>query len=84
MKGRYKAKKVGGDFGYTNGGKEQVAVAFQLSDTGDSLTWYGYFTEKTEENTLHDELLCPSGASPVGLSQGAARYSALSHGVIGV
>lgn len=55
--GTYAARALTGALGYTNGGKEQVAVQFALLDeqgaeTGERITWYGYFTEKTQERTL--------------------------------
>lgn len=50
-KGKHKATKAGGDFGFTSGGGEQVGISFQLTETGDSITWYGYFTEKTRDST---------------------------------
>lgn len=49
--GRIKAKKVGGDFGYSSKGGEQVAVLFETID-GETITWYGHFTEKTAETTF--------------------------------
>lgn len=52
MNGHFKAKKIGGDCGYTSKGAEQVAILFQLVDGGDTYTWYGHFTDKTTENTL--------------------------------
>jgi hypothetical protein len=50
--GQHKAKKIGGDCGYTKGDKPQVAVLFQLIESGETITWYGHFTEKTEKHTL--------------------------------
>lgn len=54
--GNYKAKKVGGAFGYSKNDKEQAAILFELVDagehTGAQMTWHGYFTDRTEERTL--------------------------------
>jgi hypothetical protein len=54
--GNYKAKKVGGAFGYSKNDKEQAAILFELLDageyTGSQMTWHGYFTDRTEERTL--------------------------------
>lgn len=57
MEGIFRARAVEGQFGYTNGGKEQVAVTFLL-EGGQRLTWYGYFTEKTEERTFESLRYC--------------------------
>jgi hypothetical protein len=49
------------DLGYSESGKEQVAVAFQLEegvDAGQRITWRGYFTEKTTERTLQSLRYC--------------------------
>ena len=50
--GTYRAKAVQGVLGLTQGGKEQVAVLFELVGAAQRLTWYGYFTEKTTESTF--------------------------------
>jgi hypothetical protein len=53
--GRFKAKAIEGALGFTKGGKEQVAVALEIIEgdhAGTSLTWYGFFTEKTTERTF--------------------------------
>lgn len=49
--GRYKAKAIDWKLGVTSNGNEQIGVLFQLDD-GQTLTWYGHFTEKTAERTL--------------------------------
>lgn len=59
--GRHRARAVEAALGYTNGGKEQVAVLFELADgdeAGQQITWYGYFTERTEERTLESLRYC--------------------------
>lgn len=50
--GTHKATKIGGDIGHTSKGLPQVAILFRLLESGDTITWYGYFTEKTEARTL--------------------------------
>lgn len=49
--GRHTAKAIEWKLGITGTGKEQIGVLFQLQD-GQTLTWYGYFTEQTVERTL--------------------------------
>ena len=55
--GTHRAKAVHGNaaLGFTKNGKEQVAVLLRFiggPNDGQHVTWYGYFTEKTEERTL--------------------------------
>jgi hypothetical protein len=51
--GTYRAKAVEAALGETDTGKEQVAVQFRLLDfEPQTITWYGYFTEKTTESTF--------------------------------
>lgn len=51
--GTYRARSISAALGTTNGGKPQVAVKFSLLDfPGESITWFGYFTESTENSTL--------------------------------
>src|SRR5262245_29064894 len=53
--GTYKAKGRDAVMGKTSKGVEQVAVSFEILDgpeKGKSITWYGYFTEKTVDRTL--------------------------------
>lgn len=53
--GRHKARAVEAVLGRTGEGRPQVAVGFQIIDgeyAGELITWYGYFTEKTQETTL--------------------------------
>lgn len=52
---RYKAKGILGALGKTNTGKEQVAIELEITDgerKGDTLTWYGFFTEAAIDRTL--------------------------------
>jgi hypothetical protein len=42
--GRYKARATGAEMGFTNAGKEQIAIAFELTEQpGHRITWYGLF-----------------------------------------
>lgn len=51
--GTYRAAALEGRLGVTGTGADQVAVRFALLDMdGQQVTWYGYFTEKTEERTI--------------------------------
>lgn len=53
--GTYRAKAVEATLGETKSGKEQVAVRFRLLDgdvEGQSITWYGYFTDKTIDGSF--------------------------------
>lgn len=50
--GNYRARPVSAVLGYTQGGKPQIAVEFDLVDPpGHRIVWYGFFTEKTWERT---------------------------------
>jgi hypothetical protein len=53
--GKYKAKAIKGTFDYSNAkGTPYVGVTFEIVDDGPSngfdVAWYGYLTEKTEQN----------------------------------
>lgn len=53
--GTYKARATEGALGLTKGGKEQAAIAFAIIDgdhAGESVTWFGYFTEATADRTI--------------------------------
>ncbi len=60
--GTYRAKGIQGALGKTKGGKERVAVSFQLLDAEGNPTqpiaWFGYFTEKTFDRTIQALRLC--------------------------
>lgn len=58
-KGRHRARAVNAALGLTQKGAEQVGVQFELLDEpGGMITWYGYFTEKTMENTVKSLRTC--------------------------
>jgi hypothetical protein len=51
--GTYRAHAIEAALGETDTGKEQIAVRFKLLDVeGQEITWYGYFTDKTQETTF--------------------------------
>jgi len=53
--GTYRARAVEAALGFAGTGSEQVAVALELLDgesAGETITWFGYFTDKTRESTL--------------------------------
>lgn len=53
--GKFRAKGIAGALGYTSNGSPQVAVELRILDdghAGDSITWFGFFSEKTQERTL--------------------------------
>jgi hypothetical protein len=60
--GVYPARPTRHQWGYTEGGKEQVLVEFQITgdtpEAGTSLAWFGYFTDKTWERTLEALRYC--------------------------
>lgn len=60
--GKYLARPLQAQLGYTGTGKEQVAVLFQVRDgqphAGEKITWYGYFTEATTDRTLESLEYC--------------------------
>lgn len=75
-KGTYTAKAIEWKLGVTSRGTEQIAVLFQL-ESGEQITWYGYFTEKTTERTLDAlEYMGWDGVDitdPVGLDRNDVR-----------
>lgn len=57
--GNYLARAVSAQLGMTKSGKEQVAVTFRLKmDLSKTITWYGYFTDKTTERTIESLRFC--------------------------
>ena len=58
--GKYRARAQADSvqFGESKNGKEQIAITFDLLDgendapTGHTITWFGFFTEKTEARTV--------------------------------
>lgn len=59
--GTYTARAVSAALGLTDSGKEQIAIDFVVLDegfAGQHITYYGYFTEKTEDRTLESLRYC--------------------------
>lgn len=59
--GRYVGIARDANLGFTDRGKEQVAVEFEILEgphTGERRTWYGYFTEATQQRTLEALRFC--------------------------
>ena len=53
--GTYPGRAIGAALGFTKGEKPQVAVELEVTegeDAGQRITWFGYFSEKTEGRTL--------------------------------
>ena len=53
--GTFTARAVEGALGETSNGSPQIAVELQVLDdgyTGETITWFGYFTEKTTARTM--------------------------------
>lgn len=53
--GTWKARACDGALGFTSKGTEQIAIDLQLLEgpnTGNHITWYGYFSEATFERTI--------------------------------
>ena len=47
--GRHEAKAVECAFGKTKGGDPQIAIGFELVETREAITYYGYFSEKAQK-----------------------------------
>jgi len=59
--GKHNAKAVQWEWGLTKDGKDQMAVQFEIVEgeaAGTRLTWYGYFTDKSQERTLQALRYC--------------------------
>ena len=59
--GTYRARAAEAKLCETSTGKEQVAVQFELLEDelgGVRVTWFGFFTEKTEKRTLEALFYC--------------------------
>lgn len=56
--GRWDGIPTGADLGETETGKEYAAVSFDMPDLGKSITWYGYFTDKTARTTIKSLRTC--------------------------
>lgn len=60
-KAYYRAKAKSWDLGTAETGTDQVAVEFEVVEgeqKGARITWYGFFTEKTEERTFEALRIC--------------------------
>lgn len=59
--GNYRARVKSADFGFTSKGTEQVQVVFDILDPdydGQTVIWWGYFSEKTAERTMQSLRYC--------------------------
>lgn len=53
--GKYVAKAVHAELGHAKTGSEMIAVLFEITEgeyTGQRITWWGYFSEKTAKRTV--------------------------------
>lgn len=55
--GTFKARVIDVELGYTDSGNEQVALLFE-TQTGETISWYGTFTEKATPYTIKDLRAC--------------------------
>ena len=80
--GNYIGTPVSAALGYTQGGKEQIAVLFELLEpAGERLTWYGYFTEKTFDRTIESLRACGWTGSALDEFAGEAMPAGFDHQV---
>jgi hypothetical protein len=59
--GTYVARATEWDLGTTDNGKDYIGVLFRIEEgeaVGQTITWYGYFTEKTEQRTIESLRYC--------------------------
>lgn len=60
--GVYAARAISAALGETKGGKPQIAVEFELTDVPDGTrphrTWYGNFTDATQDRTIESLRVC--------------------------
>lgn len=50
--GTHRARPIDAALGLTGTGKEQIGIMFEHAETGERITWYGYFTDGTFERTI--------------------------------
>lgn len=53
--GKHVAKAIHAELGHAKTGSEMIAVLFEITEgeyTGQRITWWGYFTEKTAKRTV--------------------------------
>lgn len=56
--GKFLAIPTGAALGETSKGDPQVVVSFDVPEQGETATWYGFFTEKTERRTIETLRYC--------------------------
>lgn len=59
--GTYRARVKDAALGKSGSGKEQIALMFEIQDEqigGQTITYYGYFTERTYERTIESMRHC--------------------------
>jgi hypothetical protein len=60
-KGKYQAHAIQVALGFTEKMSEQIGVLFELmecEEAGETITWYGYFSEKTADRTIESLRHC--------------------------
>jgi hypothetical protein len=50
--GTHRAHAIDCALGMTKTGKEQVGVCFEVEESGERITWFGYFTDGTFDRTI--------------------------------
>ena len=71
--GNYTAVARNWELGLTKGGKDQIAVQFEITEgphAGVALTWYGYFTDGTTKRTLESLRHCGWSSDDISTLEG--------------